>query len=486
MSIFLARTLVLVSGAAILIIETLAARLVAPHVGLTLESHTSAIGVALLGIAAGAHFGGRFADRLEPRSVITTGLAAGGVLVIAIRPIIHLVGPQLGPGPASTVQLIALSTLAPVTALSMIPPSVVKARLTDLGESGRVVGSLSALGTIGALAGTFLTGFVFVATLPTGVILLITAIACLLLAVMVVRDRPRRATGTTAFALMIAPALLLVGGPCDVETAYYCARVETDPARPSGRILFLDDLRHSYVDLTDSTHLEFTYTQRFAAVIDATFAEGRALDAVHLGGGAFTMPRWLAATRPGSESTALEIDRTVVALGRERLAVSDIPNMTVIIGDARTSLRRLAAGSADLVVGDAFGSRSVPWHLATHEFVSEIARVLRPDGLFVLNVIDNHPNGFLRAEAATVEAIFDEVALLARPEQRARGGGGNFVLVATDGDLDLDALEERSRQHGEPGSVIAGAALAELIGDAQVLTDDFAPVDQLLTPYRTE
>ncbi|HVL90156.1 MAG TPA: fused MFS/spermidine synthase, partial [Actinomycetota bacterium] len=132
-----ARLLVVVAGAVVLVIETLAARLVAPYVGLTLESHTAAIGVALLGIAAGASIGGRLADGAFPRVVIAAGFGIGGALVFLIRPIVHAIGPGLPPGASSAVIGVALSTLAPVVALSMVPPAVVKMRLGDLHESER-------------------------------------------------------------------------------------------------------------------------------------------------------------------------------------------------------------------------------------------------------------------------------------------------------------------------------------------------------------
>ena len=95
----LARITVLVSGAAILVVETLATRLVAPYVGLTLESTTAVIGVALAGIAAGAALGGRWADLVPPRRVATLGLALGGLGVLAVRPVVRLLGPVFGAGP---------------------------------------------------------------------------------------------------------------------------------------------------------------------------------------------------------------------------------------------------------------------------------------------------------------------------------------------------------------------------------------------------
>ncbi|MGI9062668.1 MAG: fused MFS/spermidine synthase [Pseudonocardiaceae bacterium] len=485
-SVRLARSAVLVAGAAILVVETLATRLVAPYVGLTLESTTAAIGVALLGIAAGATWGGRLADALPPRRVVTGALAVGGLLVLAVRPLVRIAGPTLGAGPLAALLLVGFSTLGAVTALAMVGPAVTRARLTGLDDSGSVVGSLSAMGTLGSLAGTFLTGFVLVALLPVAAILAVTAAACLLLALVTATHRPRRTVGTTmAAAVVLGVALVGVQGPCEVDTTYFCARVETDPLRPAGRVLVLDDLRHSYVDLADPTHLELGYTRRLVDTIDTAFPDGEPLDAVHIGGGGFTMPRFLAATRPGSASTVLELDPGVVEIGRRKLAVDDIPGVDIRVGDARTSLQALPDDSADLVVGDAFGSRSVPWHLATREFLVEVARVLRPGGVYLLNVIDYDPLDFLAAETATAAAVFDEVGLLVSPGHFEDGEGGNAVLAATDAGLAWSGPERRAAAAGEDVTVLDPAAAAGFAAGAPVLTDSYAPVDQLMNPYGT-
>jgi MFS family permease len=479
-NVLFARIVVLVSGAAILVVETLATRLVAPYVGLTLESTTAVIGVALAGIAAGASLGGRWADVLPPRRVAAGALAVGGLGVLAVRPMVRVLGPALGPGPFAAILLVAASTLVSVTALAMVTPAVTRARIAHVEGSGTVIGSLSAAGTVGSLAGVFLTGFVLVTLLPVAAILLVTAAACLLLAILVAVVRSRGAvTATASAAVVLALALVAVPGRCDVDTVYYCAAVETDPANPGMRVLVLDDLRHSAVDLADPTHLEFAYTQRFADAVDVAFEPGVPVQAVHVGGGGFTMPRWLAATRPGSTSTVLEVDEGVVELGRE-LGVAEIPGVDVRIGDARSLLAALPSASADLVVGDAFGARSVPWHLATAEFAADVHRVLRHDGIYVLNVIDRDPWRLLAAEVATLADRFPHVALVARPEQLAPGGGGNAVVVASDRPIDTRALAARAAERGEPGSVLDDAAARRFAGDAPVLTDDWAPVDQLI------
>ncbi len=482
MNALLARIVVLVSGAAILVVETLATRLVAPYVGLTLESTTAVIGVALAGIAAGAALGGRWADVVPPLRVVTGALLVGGLGVLAVRPLVRVLGPTVGSGAESAVLLVSVSTLVAVTALAMVTPAVIRARLRGVDGSGAVIGQLSAVGTVGSLAGTFCTGFVLVALLPVTVILLVTAAACLLLAAMTATVRTRSGVGGSGLAAAaLGAAMVAVPGACDVETVYYCARIETDPQRPTGRVLVLDNLRHSAVDLADPTRLEFAYTKRMADAIDTAFAPGRPLAAVHLGGGGFTMPRWLAATHPGSASLVLEVDRGVVELGRRELGVDSIPGLDVRIGDARTSLAAVASGSADVVVGDAFGARSVPWHLATTEFVDDVRRVLRPDGIYVLNVIDRDPLRLLAAEAATVAARFPHVVLMIRPDQLEPGGGGNSVLVASDRALDLDALAARAELRDEPGSVLDDPSTRRFSAGAAELTDDRAPVEQLLS-----
>jgi len=135
----------------------------------------------------------------------------------------------------------------------------------------------------------------------------------------------------------------------------------------------------------------------------------------------------------------------------------------------------------DLVIGDAFGGIAVPWHLTTREFTADIHALMAPDGVYLLNVIDHGPRDFLRAEVATIRAVFAHVAVI----ERADGRGGNHVVVASDRPLPYDGIEARNRARGRDDIVLHGDALDALVGDATVLTDDRAPVDQLLTPRPT-
>ena len=200
--------------------------------------------------------------------------------------------------------------------LSAVTPTLARLQLRDLGSSGTVVGRLSAWATAGALAGTFVTGFVLVPRLSvTTSVIAVGAVVVVAGLVVGLRGAVLGATGAAVVvvAALAAGTLTAVASPpCDVESAYHCVRVDRDPERPSGRILVLDDLRHSYVDLGDPRHLEFDYTRWIGDAVDGSAPRGRPLDAVFVGGGGFTLPRWLAATRPGSRSRVLEVDGDLV------------------------------------------------------------------------------------------------------------------------------------------------------------------------------
>ena len=195
-----------------------------------------------------------------------------------------------------------------------------------------------------------------------------------------------------------------------------------------------------------------------------------------------TVPTYVQTTRPGSEQTVLEIDEELVDLV-PRNSVERRPGtgVEVIIGDGRQSLRGLPDDSADVIVGDAFGGRSVPWHLATTEFVEDIDRVLRPGGIYVANVIDGPRQRFLSSYAATVATQFEQVSVVLG-ESAALGGNGNSVIIASDDPFDVGDLDRRRADAGDAGRFVDG--FADFTDQGLVLTDDFAPVDQLLTGTR--
>lgn len=478
-----AAALVFCSSAAVLVVELAALRLLAPYLGLTLETSTLVIGIALAAIALGSWAGGRIADASDPRRLLGPLLAISGVAV-AVMPVVVRTAAETVP--ATLVLVAGLTILVPGALLSAVTPMVTKLRLTTLAETGSVVGSLSGVGTVGAIFGTVLTGFVLVSRLPvTGILVGLGAL--LVLGSVVVAWHARRQATLAALAVVAAGLAGVVGpGGCHVETTYHCARVVADPDNPGGRVLMLDNLRHSYVDLDDPAHLEFAYVRAIASAIDAAYPDDRPLSAYHLGGGGLTVPRYLEATRPGTESLVSEIDGGVVEIDRERLGLEADRGIEVRVEDGRTGLERLATDSRDVVVGDAFGGVSVPWHLTTVEAMHDVRRVLTADGVYVANLIDYGDQAFARAEVATLQEVFGHVAVTGEPADVGLAGdpdGGNLVVVASDRPVDVEAVQAGLDSRDTGWTVATGGEVDAWLDGAPVLTDDRAPVDQLLTPY---
>ncbi len=479
-----AAALVFGASAAVLVVELTALRLLAPYLGLTLETSTLVIGIALGAIAIGSWSGGRAADRIDPRRALAPLLAVSGV-VVAVTPAIVRTVAETAPELLSLVA--SLTILVPGALLSAVTPMVTKLLLTDLGQTGTVVGRLSGIGTVGAIVGTVVTGFVLVSRVPVSGILVGLGAALVVAAALLGWRLGRRPSGVPLLGVVAGGlAMTVAPGGCDAETTYHCVVVVEDPVNESGRTLVLDTLRHSYVDLDDPTLLVFAYIRVIASVTDAAYPQGESLDAYHLGGGGLTIPRYLAHVRPGTRSIVSEIDGGVVNVDRERLELRTGPLLDVRVEDGRLGLRRLADDSQDLVVGDAFGGVSVPWHLTTREAMSDVRRVLRPEGVYVANLIDHGTLEFARAEVATLREVFSYVALAGEPEDVAAdpepSDGGNLVVVASDRALDLAAIQAVMDERGTGWTLVDGDALDAWVDDAVVLTDDYAPVDQLLEP----
>ncbi|HZI38957.1 MAG TPA: fused MFS/spermidine synthase, partial [Acidimicrobiia bacterium] len=398
MPTWLAGSVVFFTSGAVLVLEILAGRLLAPYVGVRLETYTSVIGIVLAGISLGTWLGGRLADRVDPRKTLGPLMVGGGALAMLSPAAVHGAGhPSLG----TADDIIGLATVGfflPAAVLSAVHPTIVKLQLRNLEVTGQVVGRLSAVGTAGAIVGTFVAGFVLVAAAATSTVIIAVGTALVItgLGLWVGLARPRPPAALVGVALAVVAGAGTVGavsdGPCDVETRYHCARIIPDPARPGGRSLWLDITRHSYVDLDDPKHLELRYAKNFADVIAASRPSGapdrQPFDALHIGGGGFTMPGYLTAVYAGSRHVVFELDPDLVDLAREHLRLVTGPDLRVEVGDARLLTRRLPDDSQDVVIGDAFGDLSVPWHLTTRQFLTDVKRVMRPDGLYVLNLID--------------------------------------------------------------------------------------------------
>ena len=477
----LAAALVFVASGSVLVLEILAVRLLAPYVGLTLETTTSIIGAVLAGIAAGAALGGRIADHVNPRWLAVGLLIGGGLLVLVTVPIVRALGPSASEGGTAAAVGVTFAALVPVAAvLSGISPTIARLQLRDLRSSGTIVGRLSAWATAGALTGTFGTGFVLVPLLPVSTSVLAIGIMLIVVgfALGAYTGVFHRRTGAATVSLTVALALLTLAqhSPCQAETAYNCVQVETFPQQPAVKVLLLDRGYNSDVDPSDPSYLGFSYERWLSEAIAGLGRPGTPLDGVFVGGGGFTMSRWLQATRSGSRSNTLEVDGGLVQFDRQHLGLLTSPDLRATVGDARVTMRREPTASANVIVGDAFSNRTVPWQLMTTQWLHEVQRVLRPGGLYALNMIDLRPLALLRAEAATLLAEFTHVRMTTVAGENGLPAGGNEVLLASNRPL--------PPQHGAPadeGSVYDRAAIVSLVHGDAPLRDDYAPVDQLET-----
>jgi SAM-dependent methyltransferase len=259
-------------------------------------------------------------------------------------------------------------------------------------------------------------------------------------------------------------------------------QIRSDPENPDGRLMLIDGIDASYVDLADPTYLDFGYVRRIGDVIDVAFPDGKPIAAVHLGGAGATLPRYVRATRPRSRQVVFEVNADVLALARSHLGLLSGAGLRVHQQDARLGLLRLADASQDLVVGDAFEGTRVPGSLGSVEAAREIARVLRPGGLYVLNVIDSPPLAYARAQVSTLRLAFAELAAIADPGVLRGRRTGNVVFVAGQQELPLDALGQRARQTAVPERVMDTRACVRFAGGARPLRDDSPATPMAVVP----
>ncbi|MQS10937.1 spermine synthase [Streptomyces kaniharaensis] len=245
-----------------------------------------------------------------------------------------------------------------------------------------------------------------------------------------------------------------------------------DVDRDGGWLLTLDGTPQSYVDLSDPTHLEFEYTRRLGHLADALAPAGQPLDVLHLGGGALTVPRYIAATRPGSRQRVVEVDGPLLALVEEHLPWQGPGvDITATVGDARAVLAEVPGGSLDLVIADVFRGSRTPAHLTSVEFVRLAAAALRPGGCYVANLADGPPLAFARAQAATLRAVLPEVCLIAEaPVLRGRRYG-NILLAGSTAPLPVAELSRLLAADIFPARLTEGADLAALVGRVTPVTD---------------
>jgi hypothetical protein len=233
---------------------------------------------------------------------------------------------------------------------------------------------------------------------------------------------------------------------------------ELDPRRPSGRLLRQGDMDVSYVDLAEPSHLEFDYLRWMRIALRAA----RARRILHVGGGACSLPRALAAEDPGGRQDVCEVDAEVLGLAREHLGLKRAPGLRVRHAEGRAFVAGQPATSWDAIVIDAFVGAAVPRRLITVQALADVARVAP---LALVNVVDNRSARDVRTVAAGLARAYPSVWSLGGPV-------GNTVLVASATELNLDRISAHAAADRSPARLTRPVAVERLVAGTPPLRDE--------------
>lgn len=495
-----------------LVIELVAGRVLAPHVGVSLYTWTSIIGVVLAGISAGAYAGGWLADRRPAPSTLGWLLLAAGVTAIAIVPATSvLAGDQgllttLGIARSLLSRVVVLTFLLfflPAFFLGMISPVAVKLAVHDLDTTGRTVGKIYAFSTLGSIAGTFVTGFWLVAEFGTRATLIGTGVV-LIAAALLLGDVLGRRGRAYAVLVVIAGGVFAysqqkpplppyhdpvlhagIGIVHFEESQYYTIRVDRTVREDNGspiNALHLDHLVHSYSDPKDPAYLEYDYLRAFNQVIRDVARRRPDFRLLFIGGGGYTLPRLVEREHPQARVDVAEIDPAVTRVAKQWFGLTRNGRVHTINQDARWfAMRAPEEGVYDAIFIDAFNDLSVPYHLTTQEMTRRLHELLRPDGALVANVIDDYGKGrFLASYVKTLQSVFGapRVAVVVELREDLNSDRSTFVVVGARG-----AVPPFRGAYVVPHEELQRYVATR---ESVVLTDDYAPVDNMLAPLFTQ
>lgn len=534
-----ANIVVFIASFCTLVIELVAGRIMAPYVGVSLYTWTSIIGVVLAGISIGAYLGGLIADRYPRTSTLGWLLILSGVGAFSIAPLTNLVGGAHFQT-SLMVRILLITTIiffGPACVLGMISPVVVKLTLNNLAKTGNVVGKIYAFSTLGSILGTFATGFFLVSWMGTRTILLTMGII-LILSGLIFGGFFEKKRKVAFFSILLSilflvlPLAIFYGyaalrpdeiplstspaealrkaygyafkPPLDEDTYffkesdYYTIKLKRSTRGNKGNLLeslVLDHLVHSYTDLNDPLYLEYEYIRVYEEFVRWQAKKRKSFRALFIGGGGYTIPRYIEAKYPTAEMDVVEIDPEVTRVVHQYLGISEKTKIRSHNMDGRWFVMNCKEkGSYDFIFGDAFNDLSIPYHLTTKEFAEQLKALLKPDGLLLANVIDNMRKGrFMPSYIRTLEEVFGKgnVHLVTLSPDFESIGISTHVVVASPSRLDLeDFVKTVKKEKGEEmvSYVMPQDQLQSYLSQRKwiILTDDYVPVDNLIAPIFEE
>jgi spermidine synthase len=491
-----------------LVIEMVAGRIMAPFVGVSIYTWTSIIGVILAGISIGAYIGGKLVDRFPYRKTLGWLLLLSGITSLSIIPLTYMVAAYRFPL-SLMLRIFLVTTIIffiPGCVLGTISPVVVRLTLKNLDKAGNVIGKIYAFSTLGAIVGTFATGFFLISWMGTRVIILAMG-AILLLAALLSGSLFRTKKSVVIFLVIAFPCMwsmyhylyrvpLREGVYLYRESDYFTIKLSkttgSDRTTPL-RAMVLDNLIHSYVSLDNPLHIEYEYERIYSDVLKWKFKTDEAFKSLTIGGGGYTFPRYMEVVYPKAQIDVVEIDPEVTRIVYDNLGLAKDTRIKTYNTDGRWFVMN-SKDKYDLIFTDAYNDLSIPYHLTTKEFAQQLKDRLNPDGIIMSNIIDNFQKGaFLPSYIRTLREVFGDknVYLLSVSPDFKNTRISTFIVIAGKGNIDIKDFDNHVKSHvqGRATSAVVPEELMEEFMKTRysiVIRDDHAPVDNLIAPIFEE
>ena len=507
LTILLPSATVFISSFCIMVLELVAARLIARHLGSSLYTWTSVIGVVLAGITIGNYLGGRIADKFPAKKTLAILFAISSVTCVLTVILNNVVGGWIWlwhfSWPVRTFTHVSLVFLLPSVLLGTISPVVAKMALERGLPTGRTVGDIYAWGAAGSIAGTFVTGYYLIAVMGTVAIiwtigaslllmailywvrlwvLYVWAIIFIALAAMGMVPAEWAQSAGTALAVREKPNPNII---YEDESQYCYIAVKQISKNPDRRAFMQDRLKHSKIIMGDIGNLQYSYEQIHAAITHR-FSRGKdKLSVLIIGGGGYVFPRYVEKNWPGSRIDVAEIDPRVTEAAMAAFGLRRDTTINTITMDARNYADELLGQERtgvlktryDFIYEDALDHYTIPFQLVTKEFNDKIAILLGEEGIYMIELIDVFNSGlFLGTYINTLRETFPYVYAVTTADL-SRSERNTFVLVAAKRELDLDNLAEDYKREQLQLWYLSKADITQLIkkADNMILTDDYVP-----------
>ncbi|MDH5188382.1 MAG: fused MFS/spermidine synthase [Rhodospirillaceae bacterium] len=497
---FLFGTALFISSACGLVVEIVAGRLLAPYVGMSLYSWTAIIAVVLAGLSVGHWVGGVLAPphvkvKIGARR-ISWALGFAAISTLSSLVLLRTVSGLLMQSQLTLIPIIVLLATAlfflPSFFVGIVSPILTKIAVDESKHhTGRVIGQMYALGTLGSIAGTLSSGYFFISWIgSTGTIIMVTAVYAIMALLFAIADQFRFLVvavigGGGALLSVIGNNADAFSSPCDIESDYFCIRVDNydDPSVGPSRLMALDHLVHSINVKDDPGFLVSPYIQFVDEYTKIIFGK-KSPQAFFIGGGGFTLPRAWAHDYSDAKIIVAEIDPAVTTAAKNLLWLDvDAPGLNIVHMDARSLLQKTPSRPTfDIIFGDAFHDISIPPHLVSVEFHDEIARRLNPNGFYAINVVDLGADPrFMLSLVKTLKESFPVVDVWVDETMIGGMDRVTYVVVAKNfasGQAKLQSQRGPDRTWARWLPLDLEKRIKR--SDLSILSDDFAPVDRLM------